>query len=135
MKKMFENYAFVLSFTTIEVIIFVALYILHAFIFKGFSFPDSMIKGGYELFWRVMSLQIFIQILFIFIACKINYQRDIMILLGALLAFSIASVISFSDFSSVWRLMKLPTKETLGEGFAISVSVICTLIIYRNILK
>lgn len=131
MKNVFENYQFVLSFIAIDILFYVMFYVLHAFIFGGFIFSEALLKGGYELYWRVISLQVVLQILFMFAGLKIGFQRELMILLAALLAFAIASFISFSDISSLWKLMKLPTKDVLGEGFAISMSVIITMVIFR----
>jgi hypothetical protein len=99
--------------------------------FKSFSLPDSLVRGGYEVFWRFMSLQIFMQVILMFILLRVGISRELVILISALTAYSAACIIAFSEVSAVWGLMRLPTKEAVGEGFAIVVSVISALALFR----
>lgn len=133
MKNILENSGYVLLFLGVELFIFFGIYVLHALFFKSFPFSESLVRGGYEVFWRFISLQIFIEAALIFVSLKIEFSRELMMFASALLAYSIASVISFSEMSAIWNLMKFPTKEAVGEGFAIAVSVILTLMIFRII--
>lgn len=131
MKKAIEGSNYILSFLGVELLIFFSIYVLHALIFKSFSLPDAAIRGLYEIFWRIISLQIIIQAVFMYFAVKAGFVRELMVFVSALVAYAVACVISFSDMAAIWNLMRLPTKEAVGEGFAITVSVITTLVLFR----
>ena len=134
MKKYPDSISFVIYFSILELAIFFFIYIVHSHIFKGFSFEDSFIKAGYSVFWRVFSLQLVIQFVLIILLVRLSYGYWVFILFAAYLAFSVAAVLSTSDLSAAWKPMRLPTKDTLGEGFAIVLSVIASLVLSRLIL-
>ena len=77
MKKIFEGYNYVLAFLGIELLIFFAIYVVHVLIFKGFALPDSLIKGGYEIFWHFISLQLFMQAAFIFAFLRFGFPKEL----------------------------------------------------------
>lgn len=131
MKKTLDGPAFVFAFVGVELLIFFSIYVLHALMFKSLTLPDSLVRGGYEVFWRFMSLQIFMQVILMFILLRVGISRELVILISALTAYSAACIIAFSEVSAVWSLMRLPTKEAVGEGFAIVVSVISALALFR----
>ncbi|WHI47312.1 hypothetical protein [Microbulbifer sp. VAAF005] len=100
------------------------MYVVHALALKGFGLSDAFVKGGYEFFWRIISLQIFMQLGFLMLAANFEFHKNyVVILFLSLLAYSIACLISFSDASSIWKLMQIPNKDEMGEGFAIFISV------------
>lgn len=131
MKTIRENYIFIFCIIILDVFIFTAMYVFHALIFKGFDFSFALAKGSYELLWRIICFQLILQFIFMIVALRINKESKLLIFLAAFLAFSISSVLSFSDFYSIYKLMMLPTTKEIGEGFAICCSVTCALLIYK----
>ena len=124
MRKALDSVPYLLSFISLEVVVFFVLYVVHALLLKGFGFSDSLVKGGYEFFWRIISLQVFMQLGFLILAANFDFQKNYLVILClSLVAYSIASLFSFSDVSSIWKLMKIPNKDEMGEGFAICCSV------------
>lgn len=110
---------------------FCALYVVHALALKGFGISDSLLKGGYEFFWRIISLQVFMQFGFLMLAANFDFQKNYLVILClSLAAYSIASLFSFSDVPSIWKLMQIPNKDEIGEGFAIFCSVTITYIFF-----
>lgn len=124
MKKALDAIPYLLSFVLLEVVLFSLLYVVHAQALKGFGLYDALAKGGYALLWRVLSLQVFMQLGLLTVAAGFGFQRNYLVVLSlSLVAFFVASALSFSGFSSAWRLMQFPTRDSMGEGFAILVSV------------
>ena len=64
------------------------------------------------------------QLGFLMLAANFDFQKNYLVILClSLVAYSIASLFSFSDVSSIWKLMQIPNKDEMGEGFAIFCSV------------
>ena len=130
-KRMLDSFPYVFSFICVEVVVFVALYFFHSLMFKGFGFSEALVKGGYEFLWRVVSLQLIIQLLLFLFAANFELHKNYaVILVLSILAFSIASVFSFSDVSSIWKLMQIPNENDMGEGFVFLISVSFAYMLY-----
>lgn len=138
MRKTLDSVPCLLSFMSLEVVVFFVLYVVHALFLKGFGFSDSLVKGGYEFFWRIISLQLFLQLGFLMLAANFDFQKNYLVILClSLVAYSIASLFSFSDVSSIWKLMQIPNRDEMGEGFAIfcSVTIAYLLFLFWDVVK
>ena len=113
-----------LKFIVADLLAFFAIYFVHALLIKEFSVSDSLMKATYEILWRLISLQLIIQIFLMFVVAIWGYQKYFVLqLLAAVVAFSVAAVISFSDSGAILKLLNPLVRSDIGEGFAIVISV------------
>lgn len=130
MRNFSSYYKFALFFSAIELFVFILIYVAHSLFLRDFPIDASLRSGLYAFLWRIISLQIFLQIFFLFVLLKFKIIKYVLILISVWLTVPISSYLSFSDFS-IEKTMFFPTKELIGEGFAITVSAVLAMVIFR----
>ena len=126
MKRFSDFLSYMAYFLAVDVSVFFGIYFLHAVQSKGFGPSAAATTGLYEVIWRLVSLQLIIQILLMLVLFYLGaHRRIVFVLIAALIAFSISSILSFSDPSSILKLLYPGNREGIGEGFAIILSALC----------
>ncbi|XOV78016.1 MAG: hypothetical protein ACFHVJ_13820 [Aestuariibacter sp.] len=124
MKKITEAMPYLANLLALDVFIFFALFFAHSLLFKGFPIMESAAKGGAEVFWRVISLQIFIQVALLVALAHFSLHRGLpYVLLATVLSLVLAISIVYSP-SHLSKLLTLPSKDELGESFALILSIV-----------
>ena len=123
MKKIKEAVPYLATLIALELFIFFAIYFSHSFIFKGFPIADSMAKGTYAIFWRVISLQIFIQIGLMLSLPLFKAHKNLLFLLLAVIGSLIIAISIVYTPSHLSKLVTLPSREEIGEGVALIFSI------------
>jgi hypothetical protein len=123
MKKITEALPYLTNLLALDVLMFFVLFFVHSLVFKGFPVMESAAKGGYEVFWRLISLQVFIQIILLVILAHFSLHKGLpYLLLATALSLVLAISIVYSP-SHLPKLLTLPSKEELGESFALILSI------------
>jgi len=132
MRTLFKSTSQIVLLVFVDIVCFFSLYAIFSVALRDFALIDALTQAGYEVVWRMISLQIPIQIGFLLFINLLDRQRNYFeVLLATMLAFSFACLFSFSDVNSIWKLLSLPTRHNLGEGFAIFVSVTLAYVIMK----
>ena len=143
MKHVVPTLVYVLGFTAIEVDLYLGLYVFYNLSF-GFSLSDALSQAGIQLWGRACFCQIPgfwqipVQILSLFLVCWIGWRRQMMMFLAVVVTFTILVLVPLLRNQSVfllWEFWLPPTAFTMGEGFAITVSTLLTLFLFRFVPK
>jgi hypothetical protein len=124
MKKIKEALPYLATLIALELVVFFLVYFFHSLIFKDFPITESLAKGAYAIFWRVISLQIFIQIILMFSLALFKRYKELFFLLIAVTGSLIISISIVYSPTLIPKLLSLPNKEEIGEGAAIILSII-----------
>ena len=122
-KKITGAFPYIATLVAFDLAIFFVIYLLHSLIFKGFPIFDSIAKGGYAILWRLISLQIIIQIVLMFSLSFFKWHKNILKLLLAVIGSLIIAISIVYSPSLIPRLVTLPNREVIGEGFALVLSI------------
>lgn len=114
-----------------DVAAFALAYFLHANIFKGFSIVGALSVVGAELYWRLISLHIVIQAVILFVAVRFTANVAIVAFVATAIAYCIACLVAFSSWSAILNLLTLPNKDSMGEGFALAISLLLSLVVIK----
>jgi len=123
LKKIKGAFPYIATLVAFDLAIFFVVYLLHSLIFKGFPVFDSIAKGGYAILWRLISLQIIIQIALLFSLSLFKWHKNLLILLLAVIGSLIIAISIVYSPSLIPRLVTLPNREEIGEGFALVFSM------------
>ena len=123
MKKILDAIPFLGSLVAIDLLVFFLIYFFHTTLMKGFPITEAVAKGGYELLWRVISLQLVIQVALLLGLAYFNMHKNLFFVLASgVLSIVIATIIAYSA-SHIPKLLTLPNSVEVGEAFAIVVSL------------
>ena len=120
--NLFED--FLSSVRAVVLSIFFVLFFVHSLVLKDFPLLDSAAKGGYAVFWRIISLQVFVQIALFVVLAHFSLHKGLpYLLVGTVLSLVLATSMVYSP-ALLPKLLTLPSKEELGEGFALILSIV-----------
>jgi hypothetical protein len=124
MKKITEALPYLANLLALDVLIFFVLFFVHSLVLKDFPLLDSAAKGGYAVFWRIISLQVFVQIALFVVLAHFSLHKGLpYLLVGTVLSLVLATSMVYSP-ALLPKLLTLPSKEELGEGFALILSIV-----------
>ena len=117
---------FAFALTALDLATYGLLFTAHAALIKGFSLADSAQVGGIQVFFRVVYLQVPLQIAALAFAFKKirapGYTVAILCAVVPMLA--VAMVFLDTDLTSLWRVFaQNPLEWDLAEGIVLAVSL------------
>ena len=133
MRNTTDTLLYIATLLITDLFIFFVIYMLHSLIFKDFPIIEAAATGVYALIWRVISLQIIIQVLFMLMLSFFNTHKSLVFLvfMGII---SVVSAVALSYSSSqIPSLLIFPNKEAVGEGYAVILSITMTWIIMKKL--
>jgi hypothetical protein len=122
-KKITGAFPYIATLVALDLVIFFVIYLLHSLMFKDFPVLDSIAKGGYATLWRLISLQIIIQIVLMFTLSFFDWHKDLLKLLLAVIGSLVIAISIVYSPSLISKLVTLPNGEEIGEGFALVFSI------------
>ena len=122
---------YVIVFVLLDVALFFLSYVFHAYFIRSFAVSQSLLKGTYEVVWRLISLQVLLQLSLFYLLKRCKVGSELAMLVGAILAFVIATGISSSKIPPLSAFLSLPTKDYLPEPFALLASLVLTTLILK----
>jgi hypothetical protein len=123
-KRTRQFVAYALVFMAVDLGIFYVSYFLYGIIVARYPLRDSFVGALYEIIWRLLFSQAPLQFLFLLLVARLSGGYGfVATVASAVSAFFVAGIISFSTMHSVLRLFALPSRQGLGEGFVLLVTV------------
>ena len=136
MKKIQGIFLFTMLFVMLELLMFIAIYTLHAIFTTKFSVLDAITVGAGGVWFRLLSYQLPLQFTFMLSAGIMKLNRSYLIILATSMVALVLSIIYIGSYHAsgvgledIFELFKI-NSSYLGGGSAIFVSVTLVYALY-----
>jgi hypothetical protein len=110
--------------TFIDLGLYLAFFVVHALILRGFGVSAALVAGAYAVGWRFLCFQAPMQILFLgILRCFSRHRNPIMVVASGLLALVLSGLLYFADPTSIIGFFTMSNVRHLAEGLVLPVTL------------
>ena len=126
---------YTVAFTLLDLALYFAVVVVQTALVRQIPLSEAVVVGGYAVAWRVLSLQVFVQVILLGVVSFFQREGNIVLTMAsAIAAFLLCSTIYLGSVERTVRLFTISIeRRTLNDGLVLVVSLVLTWLVMSRL--